>query len=223
MYRKPLTIISNKSTLRKKSKDFDFFNGNLSEEDKASLHDLQDTFNVLEGYGLALPQIGIQKRAVVVNLTLLGVEGHSNSEVMVNPILETWGDDQRNMEACFSVPHVSAPVTRPKNCRVSYKDVTGKDKSIEVSGYASACLQHEIDHLDGILYIDRLGRVYSQMLVKKALKEEKKIIRAKELARLEFENEHREIDGKASKKTTHSKKRQAKARKKRPRRSKKKK
>ena len=222
MYKKQFTVLSlvQRSFLRKKSSAFPAAS-DMTEDDLSDLKDLTDTFNILQGYGLALPQIGVHKRAVVVNLKLLGVEGGEELEVMVNPEIEVWGDEQRNEEACFSVPHISARVRRPNNCRVKYTDTEGTSKSIELEGFPAACLQHEIDHLDGILYIDKVGSAFRSMLMKKVVKIEKSIRKKKEEARLEFEREHREIHGIPQQKTTSTKKRK-KVRKKRPRRSKKK-
>lgn len=221
MYRKPLTVLDSRLTLRKKSSPFPP-PSEMSDQDWSEIQDLQDTFNVLEGYGLALPQLGILKRGVIVNFSALGLPDMLTSEVMINPELETWGEDQRNEEACFSVPHISAFVRRPTSCRVRYTNLQGELKTIELEGFPAACLQHEIDHLDGVLYIDKAGRVYAGMLLKKCLKAEKKLQKEKEAARLEFENEHRELMGFTKTKTTSTRKRASKKRKKRPNRSKKK-
>ena len=222
MYKKQFTVLSlqQRCFLRKKSLSFPSFE-DMTDEDLGDIKDLTDTFNILQGYGLALPQIGVHKRAVVVNLKALGVENGAALEVMINPEIEAWGDEQRNEEACFSVPHISARVRRPNNCRVKYTDTEGTSKSIELEGFPAACLQHEIDHLDGVLYIDKVGSAFRSMLMKKVMKIEKSIRKKKEEARLEFEREHREIHGISPPKTTSTKKRK-KVRKKRPRRSKKK-
>tara|TARA_B100000212_G_C27330817_1_gene514540 strand:+ start:517 stop:1185 length:669 start_codon:yes stop_codon:yes gene_type:complete len=222
MFRKVVTTLTNYPLLRKQSKPFPDFSF-WTDQDKNNLKDLHETFNILQGYGLAAPQIGILKRAIVVNLQALGVSSHENAVIMVNPILESWGPEQRNEEACFSVPHVSARVTRPSNCRVSYTTIEGENHEIELEGFPAACLQHEIDHLDGKLYLDRVGSVYKSMLLKKSKKTQKKITEAKRLAKEEFDREHNDLfQTSDSKKTTHSRKRKPKARKKRPKRSKKK-
>lgn len=221
MFRKVLTVLDNRIRLRKKSEEF-APHSQWSDQDKSDLKDLQDTFNVLQGHGLALPQIGIMKRGIVVNLQSLGLSG-SEMQVMVNPVLEVSGEMIRSTEACFSVPHISAQVKRYESCTVSYTTLEGQEESLSLSGYASACLQHEVDHLDGVLYIDKAGRVYSGMLMKKCLKAEAKAQKEKEARRLEFERDRRGIYGLEQKKTTSSKKRSKKPRKKRPNRSKKKK
>jgi len=222
VFRKLVTVLSNHSALRKKSKSLPDY-GSWTAQDKKDLGDLFETFNVLQGYGLAAPQIGILKRAIVVNLRALGVSSEENA-VMINPIMETWGSDQRNEEACFSVPYVSAKVTRPSHCKVSYITLEGEAAELEFVGFPAACIQHEIDHLDGKLYIDRVGAVYRGMLLKKVKKAHDKIIREERKAKEEFDREHQEFYGTKSnkEKTTHTRKRKPKARKKRPRRSKKK-
>ena len=196
MFRKVITTLSTEGyqKLKRVSKPFPAYDL-WTKEDHQDLKDLYETFDVLNGYGLAAPQIGICKRAIVVDLEKLGVKTNSPKTVMVNPILETWGEEKKSAEACFSVPHVSANVKRPSNCRVSYRDADGIEQTLEASGYASACLQHEIDHLDGVLYIHRLPKFRMSMLAKKSKKIERKMLAEKNAARLAFEKEHMEIMG----------------------------
>lgn len=199
MFRKVITALDLRGQLELKKVSVPFPpHGSWSDKDRQDATDLYETFDVLDGYGLAAPQIGIGKRAIVVNLEKLGVEAASAKVLMINPVAETWGPVQKNEEACFSVPHVSARVSRPTNCRVTYQDIDGNEKEVQVSGYAAACLQHEIDHLDGILYIDRLPRISASMLLKKARKIEKKRNEARNAARIAFEKEHSQIMGDAT-------------------------
>lgn len=194
MFRKIVTNLDLKGRmeLKKVSKPFPAYDS-WTEKDRQDMTDLYETFDVLEGYGLAAPQIGIHKRAIVVNLEKLGVESASSKVMMINPVLEVWGDLQKNEEACFSVPNVSARVERPSSCKVTYQDLDGNEQNVQVNGYAAACLQHEVDHLDGILYVDRLPRVKASMLSKKSKKIEKKRTEAREAARIAFEKEHSQI------------------------------
>ena len=223
MYRNVLTALKDAAALRKPSTAYPLFE-DWSEEHHNSIKDLKDTFNVLEGYGLAAPQIGISKRAVIISLRALRIEIDGNPErlVMINPELELSVEKQRNLEACFSVPHISAQVSRSLYCTVRYTSELGTSEELKVSGFAAACLQHEVDHLDGKLYIDRVGRAWRSMLLKKCKKIEKKKVTDRISMKEEFEREHRELDGIEEKKVTHSRKRKPKARKKRPKRSKKK-
>ena len=220
MYRKVLTIIDNPKALRQNSEAFSDFES-WTTEDSSCLKDLTDTFSVLQGLGLAAPQIGIFKRAIVVNLKHLGL-GDSDSALMVNPTIETSGATARSKEACFSVPYVDGFVERPQSCVVSYIDETGSAKEITATGYAAVCLQHEIDHLDGVLYIDRMGSLSRRMVLKKVEKSNKKKLEAARLAKQAFDEDHRDLTtGPSKKKTTYSKKRKPKARKKRQKKSKK--
>tara|TARA_A200000159_G_scaffold163242_1_gene188963 strand:- start:682 stop:1350 length:669 start_codon:yes stop_codon:yes gene_type:complete len=221
LYRKVLTVLSDKDSLKKKSVLFP--KKDLWTEDHFSaLKDLLDTFSVKQGLGLAAPQIGILKRAVVVNPKKLGLDDEKEVLVLINPVVETSGPTVRSPEACFSIPGVQGIVERQQVCSVSYIDESGDSQEIAAEGYAAVCLQHEIDHLDGVLYIDRMGQLSRKMLLKKVEKSEKKRIAAAKLAKEAFERDHRSLEGGASsKKTSHSKKRKPKVRKKRVKKSKK--
>lgn len=222
MYRNVLTVLKDPAPLRRAAAPYPLFT-EWSEEHHNSIKDLKDTFSVLEGYGLAAPQIGISKRAIIISLRSLRIDTDSATEklVMINPELELSAEQQRNLESCFSVPHISAQVSRALHCTVKYTTESGVKEELKVSGFAAACLQHEVDHLDGKLYIDRVGRAWRSMLLKKSRKIEKKKVADRISMREEFEKEHRELDGVEKKKVTHSRKRKPKARKKRPKRSKK--
>tara|TARA_B100001094_G_C18062297_1_gene735686 strand:+ start:111 stop:779 length:669 start_codon:yes stop_codon:yes gene_type:complete len=222
MYRNVIKIPAHSSSLRKKSKPFPPASEWTTKETSV-IEDLQDTFSVLQGYGLAAPQIGLFMRAVVISPRALGL-GSNESLVMINPVLELSGKEQKNEEACFSVPHVSARVKRSESCSVRYTSISGKEQEVEFNGFPAACVQHEVDHLDGLLFLDRVGSAWRGILMNKIRKKEKKILSAKKAAQEEFDNEHRSLheDVDSRKKITHSKKRKAKSRKKRPRRSKKK-
>lgn len=219
MYKKVLTIIDNNKALRQKSEAFSDFES-WTTDDTSCLKDLTDTFSVLQGLGLAAPQIGIFKRAIVVNLKHLGLSEDADAKLMVNPTIETSGPTSRSKEACFSVPYVDGFVERPQSCVVSYIDEAGVNSQITAEGYAAVCLQHEIDHLDGILYIDRMGPLSRRMLLKKVEKSNKKKLEAARLAKQAFDEDHRDLtSGPSKKKTTYSKKRKPKARKKRQKKS----
>ncbi len=220
MYRNVITVLTHPRRLREKSVPFSPPE-KMSDQEKSALNDLKDTFNVLSGYGLAAPQIGILKRAVVVNFKALGVS-EDEAVLMINPKMKTYGEEQRYEEACYSVPHISSRVTRPSVCEVTYEDEQGQEKNVTLEGFPATCMQHELDHLDGVLYIDRVGRAWRSILMSKLRKKEKKKREAEVAAREEFEREHRELFATPQKKTGHSKKRKPKARKKRPNRSKKK-
>lgn len=223
MYRNVITVLSGPAALRKKSVLFPDFE-NFSDHHRSALDDLKDTFEVLQGYGLALPQIGIAKRALIVNFSAMGLEGHGTSTVMINPKIEVSGDAQRGEESCFSVPHISAKVSRYSSALVEYTSEFDEKCKVELHGFPAVCLQHEVDHLDGLTYLNRIPHVSRSILVKKMRKIDKRIKDHERTAKEEFEKEHREIMGLAVKtsKTGYSKKRKPKARKKRLSKSKKK-
>lgn len=225
MYRKILSVVDNAKALRRVSESFPQFE-EWTDHDKSVFVDLNDTFNVVQGLGLSAPQIGILKRAVIINPQRLGLDENIESLIMINPSIELSGPVERGEEACFSVPGVFGQVERQQSCKVTYTSIDGKERVLEANGFPAVCLQHEIDHLDGVLYIDRMGPLSRKMLLKKLMKIEKKKSEAAKLAKLAFDQDHRSFytaGGEEKKKTTHSKKRKPKARKPRPKRSKKRK
>lgn len=100
------------------------------------------------GCGLAAPQVGINKRMVVIDC--LDEEGNKDPYTLINPVIEWHSDDVvKEDEGCLSIPGISVPITRPSTVRVRYFDATGKEHTVESDGLLGRCLQHEIDHLDG--------------------------------------------------------------------------
>ena len=113
------------------------------------LTDLAETMAAGDGAGLAAPQVGVLKRAVVIDV------GEGLIE-LVNPrILETWGE-VTVVEGCLSVPERAGTVVRPEKVRVEAQDRTGRVFEITGEGLLAVCLCHEIDHLDGVLYVDKM-------------------------------------------------------------------
>ena len=107
-----------------------------------------------EGVGLAAPQVGILRRVVVIDVT----EDHSGLKEMVNPeILERSGS-QTGREGCLSVPERQGIVTRPMKVKVRYQDRHGKLMELETEGFEARAVCHELDHLDGVLYVDIMDR-----------------------------------------------------------------
>ena len=146
--RKIVTIGDN--TLRKACKAQEKFDHRLA----VLLKDMADTMYKAEGVGLAGPQVGILRRVAVVDVT----EDHSGLLELVNPvILETEGT-QTGREGCLSVPGRQGVVTRPMKIRAQYQDRTGQWMEIETEGFEARAICHEVDHLDGKLYIDRMDR-----------------------------------------------------------------
>ena len=200
--------------LRGKSKPITDFDDSFH----ALVRDLYDTNNVHMGVGLAAPQIGEQRRVVIINCAKLGIE-YTNPEpieeledsqqlVLVNPKLELSGPHHSWKEACLSIPGVSGLVERSQFVKLTFQNYYGKDCELELDWPLSGVVQHECDHLDGILYVNRMRGLSRSMLLKKYQKKQKKIkelIDSMKLRPLDQEE--------AKKKTTSSTKRKKKHRK----------
>ncbi len=118
------------------------------------LKDMADTMYKAEGVGLAAPQVGILRRVVVVDVT----SDRTGLKEMVNPeILESSGS-QTGREGCLSVPERQGVVTRPMKVKVRYQDRHGKWMELETEGFEARAVCHEIDHLNGVLYVDVMDR-----------------------------------------------------------------
>ena len=158
--------------LKKKAQKVD----KVGDEIRQLLDDMLETMYADGGVGLAAPQIGVSKRIVVID-----VEQKSDEEsgevikgkplFLVNPEI-IWHSDEIvcGEEGCLSVPKQRAEVERHAQVRVHYTDYNGQEQEISGEGLLAVCLQHELDHLDGILYIDRISRLKRQMIVKKLQK-----------------------------------------------------
>ena len=123
-----------------------------------------DTCRVNYGTGIAAPQIGINKRVVVIKSkglieTNLSPSSYNDEYmVLINPMIETSGDEIEWKEACLSVPGVSGKVKRKERCTVLFMDENGETKKLEADWPLSGVLQHEIDHVDGFVYIQRMDK-----------------------------------------------------------------
>ena len=147
----------------------------VDDEIRQLLDDMLETMYADAGVGLAAPQVGVSKRIVVID-----VEQEDDEEgnfckghplFLVNPEI-IWHSDEQScqFEGCLSVPEQRAEVDRYVKVRVHYQDYNGQEQEISADGLLAIALQHEIDHLDGILYIDRISRLKRQMLLKKLQK-----------------------------------------------------
>ena len=118
------------------------------------LKDLADTMYKSNGVGLAAPQVGILRRVVVIDIT----EDHSGLREMVNPVILETSGSQTGREGCLSVPERQGVVTRPEKVKVRYQDRHGKAWELETEGFEARAVCHEVDHLDGVLYVDKMDR-----------------------------------------------------------------
>ncbi len=135
--------------------------------------DMYDTLNVVNGAGLAAPQIGVLERVIILNCSSFSFanpspyERDENIFVLINPELELNGDDMMWRESCLSVPRYSGTVRRKSHVKLRYCDMGGTSHEMLVGWPFSGALQHECDHLDGYVFIDRLGKRARQELKKK--------------------------------------------------------
>lgn len=133
--------------------------------------DMTDTMYDAHGIGLAAIQVGIEQRVVVIDLQAEEDEDGKpirNPRAYVNPeILEVSEDLSSYSEGCLSIPEQYADVVRPARCRVRWLDETGATHEEELDGLLATCMQHEIDHLNGVLFIDHISRLKRDMVVKK--------------------------------------------------------
>ena len=118
------------------------------------LKDMADTMYRAEGVGLAAPQVGILRRVVVVDVS----PDHSGLREMVNPEIIEKSGSQTGREGCLSVPERQGVVTRPMKVKVRYQDRHGRETELETEGFEARAVCHEIDHLNGILYVDVMDR-----------------------------------------------------------------
>jgi peptide deformylase len=137
------------------------------------VEDMFETMYDAPGIGLAAVQIGTAKR--VITMDLAKKEEPKNPQVFINPEI-VWSSDETATyeEGCLSIPETYDDVERPAHVKVSYLDLEGALHEVEANGLLSTCLQHEIDHLNGILFIDHLSRLKRDMIIKKFTKAAKR-------------------------------------------------
>ena len=131
--------------------------------------DMLITMYSAKGIGLAAPQVGVQKRILVIDLNFEDPESPPN--VFINPeIISSSASVDTYEEGCLSIPGVYLNVVRPSSIKLSYRDEMGRPKKMNAEGLMARCIQHEIDHLNGVLFVDK---VTDQDELKKQLKENK--------------------------------------------------
>lgn len=136
--------------------------------------DMIETMYDAPGIGLAANQVNIAQRIVVMDVHYRDDHATRNPIVMINPHL-TWTSEELSEwdEGCLSIPQQYAVVSRPKSVRVSYQDLNGQTQERLVEDLESHCVQHEIDHLNGILFIDYLSRLKRDMILRKVEKQQR--------------------------------------------------
>ncbi|AIC25616.1 peptide deformylase [Rhizobium sophoriradicis] len=131
--------------------------------------DMLETMYDAPGIGLAAIQIGVPRRMLVIDVSREGEE--KQPQVFINPEIVK-SSDERSVyeEGCLSIPDYYAEVERPAVVSVKYLDRNGKEQTVEADGLLATCLQHEIDHLNGVLFIDYISRLKREMVIKKFTK-----------------------------------------------------
>ena len=140
------------------------------------MDDMLETMYAAPGIGLAAIQVGVPKRVIVLDIS--PKDKPRNPMFFVNPVLINKSESNSTYEeGCLSVPGQFAEIERPDRCHIKYLDYYGKEKEIEAKGMLATCVQHEMDHLEGILFIDYLSKLKKTMIVKKLSKQKKAIER----------------------------------------------
>ena len=144
----------------------------VDESVRTLLDNMLETMYNAPGIGLAAPQIGISKRVIVIDISR--DDENKNPLFIVNPKI-IWKSEELNAreEGCLSIPGHYAEVIRPAKCKLEYLDYNGKQQVIEADDLLSTCIQHEVDHCDGILFIDYLSKLKKDMIIKKLIKAKK--------------------------------------------------
>jgi peptide deformylase len=145
----------------------------IDKDVRALIDDMFETMYDAPGIGLAAIQIGIPKR--VITMDLAKKDEPKAPQVFINPEV-TWASDQKATyeEGCLSIPEYYEEVERPNAVRVKFLDREGKPQQLEASGLLATCLQHEIDHINGVLFIDHISKLKRDMIVKKFKKAQKR-------------------------------------------------
>ena len=133
------------------------------------MDDMLETMYDAPGIGLAAIQIGVAKRVIVMDLAKSGAP--AEPRYFVNPVIEWTSEEERPFEeGCLSVPDQWDTVDRPDRARVRFLDYDGAEQVLDCEGLLATCIQHEMDHLEGILFIDHLARLKRNMILRKLAK-----------------------------------------------------
>jgi len=141
----------------------------VGDEERALMNDMLDTMYNAPGIGLAAIQIGVPKRIIVMDISR--DEDKKEPRYFVNPVIKNRNKEKvKYEEGCLSVPNQFAEIERPNACDVEYLDYDGKKQLLKAEGLLATCIQHEMDHLEGILFIDYLSKLKRSMIIKKLSK-----------------------------------------------------
>ena len=163
-------VIEPDPILRKKSSKLE----NVDDHTRKLLDDMLQTMYKAPGIGLAAVQIGILKRLIVIDISKK--EEEKNPIFLINPEIK-FKSKKTSLyeEGCLSLPGYFAEIERPSECNIEYVDYYGKKKELKAEGLLSTCIQHEIDHLNGVLFVDYLSKLKRDMIIKKLIKQKKSL------------------------------------------------
>ena len=150
--------------LRQKSTKVETVDDNI----RILMDDMLETMYAAPGIGLAAIQVGVPKRIIVIDLSK---DEEKKPLCFINPkIISNSNNDATYEEGCLSVPGQFAEIDRPDKCHLKYLDYNGKPQELKAEGLLATCIQHEMDHLNGILFIDYLSKLKKSMIIKKLSK-----------------------------------------------------
>ena len=162
-------LIEPDTILRQKSQPVN----TVGRDEQKLMNDMLDTLYAANGIGLAAIQIGVPQRIIVMDISR--DKENKNPMYFVNPVIKN-RDLEKSIyeEGCLSVPNQFAEIERSCKCEVEYLDYNGKKEILKAEGLLATCIQHETDHLEGILFIDYLSKLKRSMIVKKLSKQKNK-------------------------------------------------
>ena len=141
----------------------------VGKEEQKLMDDMLETMYAANGIGLAAIQIGVPKRIIVIDLNRDEIQ--KKPMYFVNPVIKKKDPIKATYEeGCLSVPNQFAEIDRPSKCEVEYLDYDGEKKLLKADGLLATCIQHEMDHLEGVLFIDYLSKLKRSMIIKKLSK-----------------------------------------------------
>ena len=163
-------IIEPDIILRKKSETLEKVDNEL----RGLMDDMLETMYAAPGIGLAAVQVGILKRLIVIDISK--DKEKKNPLFLINPEIVSKSDKTSIYEeGCLSLPGYFAEIERPAECKIEYLDYEGKKSEMDANGLLATCIQHEVDHLNGVLFIDYLSKLKKDMIVKKLVKHKKEL------------------------------------------------
>jgi peptide deformylase len=139
----------------------------LTQELQICIADMAETMVTANGVGLAAPQIGLPLRIFLVDIWWKEVHQYDKTLIFINPKITAFDGSQRGKEGCLSFPGLSAHVTRAQKIRVSATDINNRSFEMDAEGFLAVVIQHEMDHLNGLLMLDRVSLLAKKLMLKK--------------------------------------------------------